>query len=352
VQFCFNGREWLARQLDAAGIEYRRADNCFLSLADAERAQAIMDQMVSLPWRRVLDGFVSTVSPVLDLIAEHTGGSYHWTLHQCEFATDVMFKSPQALAELYPSLAKFAITDLASSDVMRYLGKPTIETYRGEVVSNYKIRHEGICVRHHVGGNSIKVYDKQGSVLRVETTTNKPSEFKSRRHADGDPESEVKPRPMRKGIADIKPRVRVSAKANDCYLDALATVDCDRTVADALARVLERAAIGERLVRALRPWTDPDLALLRAVGNGDFITNGFRSRDIPAQLGQPLPTDPVQRTKFMAKLSRHLRLLRAHGVIEKLQGTHRYRVTRSGRALITAVLAALDASITKLKQCA
>ena len=352
VQICFNGREWLARQLDAADIEYRRADNCFLSLGDVAQAQQIMDRMITMPWRRVLDRFVSTVSPVLDLIAEQAFGSYRWALHQCEFATDVMFKSPEALAALYPSLARFAITDLGSKDTMRFLGKPLVATYRGEVVTNYKVRPEGICVRHSAGGNSIKMYDKQGCVLRVETTTNKPGEFKSRRRAEGDPDSEAKMRPLRKGIADIKARVRASNNANDRYLHSLATVDSDRTVEDVLAKVLDRAEIGGRHVRALKPWSDPDVSLLRAIGRGEFVTNGFRSRDVAGLLGAALPTDPAERNKLMAKLSRQLRLLRAHGVISKVEGTHRYRVTKPGRTLITSVTAVLDASISKLKQCA
>ena len=352
VQICFNGREWLANQLDAAGVEYRRADNCFLSLGDVDRAQQIMDRMIAMPWRRVLDRFVSTVSPVLDLIAEQAFGSYRWALHQCELATDVMFKSPDDLAALYPNLARFAITDLGSKDTMRFLGKPLTTTYRGEVVTNYKVRPEGICVRHSAGGNSIKMYDKQGSVLRVETTTNKPGEFKSRRRAEGDPDSEAKMRPLRKGIADIKARALASAKANDRYLDSLATVDSDRTVEDVLAKVLDRTEIGGRMVRALKPWSDPDVSLLRAIGRGEFVTNGFRSRDIATLLGVPVPTDPEQRKKFMAKLSRQLRLLRAHGVIRKIEGSHRYSVTKPGRTLITATTAALDASISKLKQCA
>ena len=94
------------------------------------------------------------------------------------------------------------------------------------------------------------------------------------------------------------------------------------------------------------------MSLLRAIGRGEFITNGFRSRDI-----QPLldgdPTDDKQlRRKLTAKLSRQLRLFRAHGIIEKIAGTHRYRLTKAGRTLLTAVTAALDASISKLKQCA
>ena len=29
VQICLNGREWLARQMDAVGLRYLRQDNCF-----------------------------------------------------------------------------------------------------------------------------------------------------------------------------------------------------------------------------------------------------------------------------------------------------------------------------------
>jgi hypothetical protein len=352
VQICLNGREWLGRQLDAAGIDYRRADNCFLSLGDVERTQQIMDRMVTLPWRRILDRYVSAASPVLDLIGEQAHGCYRWALHQAEVATDVMFKSSEALAALYPSLARFAITDLGSKDTMRFLGKQLVETFRGEVVTNYKVRPEGICVRHGVAGNSVKMYDKQSRVLRIETTTNKPGEFKSRRRAEGHPDSELKMRPLRKGIADIKARVAASNRSNDAYLDALATVDSDKTVEDVLGKVLGPATIGDRQVRALKPWSEPDVALLRAISRGEFITNGFRSRDIAPLLGAVPPTDPEQRRKFMAKLSRQLRLLRAHGVISKIEGTHRYRVTKPGRTLATAVTSALNASIAKLQQCA
>ena len=36
---CINGREWLARQMDRAGIGYRRDRNCFLDIEDVARAQ-------------------------------------------------------------------------------------------------------------------------------------------------------------------------------------------------------------------------------------------------------------------------------------------------------------------------
>lgn len=308
--------------------------------------------MLTLPWRNVLDRLVTTVNPVLDLIASQAFGSYRWALHQCEFATDVMFRRAQDLAALYPHLARYAIANLGSRDTMRFLGKRVIETFRGEVITSYKHRPEGICVRHACAGNSIKMYDKQGSVLRIETTTNKPAEFKRRRRAEGDPDSDLKMRPLRKGIADMRARAKASADANARYLDALSTVDSDRRVEDVLAKTRNRVDLGTRKGRALRPWANPDLDILRAVARGDFVANGFRNRDVLPLVSPGIPDDPTERRKAVAKLSRHLRLLRAHNVIRRIDGTHRYVVTASGRLLLTAVLGALDASVSKLKNCA
>ena len=44
IQTCLNGREWLARQMDAAGLRYVRQDNCFPWIEDFAEAQRLMDQ--------------------------------------------------------------------------------------------------------------------------------------------------------------------------------------------------------------------------------------------------------------------------------------------------------------------
>ncbi len=46
IHIALNGREWLARQLDAAGIDYRQADNCFLDVQDPQRAQELLDRQL------------------------------------------------------------------------------------------------------------------------------------------------------------------------------------------------------------------------------------------------------------------------------------------------------------------
>src|SRR3970282_979755 len=163
---------------------------------------------------------------------------------------------------------------------------------------------------------------------------------------------ESKPRPLRKGTADMRLRAEVSAQANARYLQALAAVDHDRKLQDLLAAVLVRAEIGGRKVRPLAPWSHPDLDLLRAIGRGEFIANGFRNRDLLPLLCHDAASDPHTRRRASACITRLLPLLRAHRLIRKIEHTHRYQLTHRGRQLVTAVLTASEASINKLKQCA
>jgi len=68
VYACVNGREWLARQLDEAGIAYGRRDNCFTWVKDLCRAQELMNQQVHAPWASLLDGLAQQLHPHHDTV--------------------------------------------------------------------------------------------------------------------------------------------------------------------------------------------------------------------------------------------------------------------------------------------
>ena len=130
-----------------------------------------------------------------------------------------------ALAAIDPPLVRGAIAAFASRDVMRFLGKRPERRYCGEVVSDYGDRPEGVRVKHLAFGNALKVYDKGGSILRIETTINQPGAFRSYRASQREPDGEKSWRPMRKGIADLHRRAEVSQQCNNRYSDALASLD-------------------------------------------------------------------------------------------------------------------------------
>jgi hypothetical protein len=154
---------------------------------------------------------------------------------------------------------------------------------------------------------------------------------------------------MRLGIADLNRRAEVSQKANERLLDALASVDDTRRVEELTAAIQLRTTWHGRPVRALRPWAD-DKPLLAAIHHGEFLINGFRNRDLQAMLYDGPATTPQEKRRRSAAISRKLRLLRAHRLIEKVSRTHRYQLSPSARPILVAVLTTARTSVHQLHQ--
>ena len=185
IQISLNGRSWLARSLDDAGLGYVQRDNCFTWLEDPEQAQRLMDEQVQAAWPKLLNSIARDLNPLHEEMFRSWPIEYYWSTYQSEWATDILFRDTGSLARLYPKLVHHGLTTFLSPDVMRFLGRhipasgnipPRLEA---EVTSDMKRRPEGVRIKHRLGENAIKMYDKQGSVLRVETTINDVADFKT-----------------------------------------------------------------------------------------------------------------------------------------------------------------------------
>jgi hypothetical protein len=157
---------------------------------------------------------------------------------------------------------------------------------------------------------------------------------------------------MRKGVADIARRAEISEASNQRYLEALATVEDSRSLQE-LTEGLARPVVREgRRARGLNLLGTDDARLLERVGDGQFLLQGFRNRDLQAlRFDSPAATAAQQRQRS-GQITRQLWLLRAHGLIRKVARTHRYLVTTKGRQLITTLQAARAADVTKLARAA
>lgn len=351
IQVCLNGREWLAREMDRRGLGYRRWDNSFLGLDDIEQAQRLMDEQLRLDWAQALDRIALRLDPAHAALFGDDALGYYWSVYQSEWATDMMFRSPRALAEVYPPLVLHGITTFGSADVMRFLGRRVRSDFSGEIVSDFKDRAEGVRIKHRVGGNSLKGYDKS-SILRIETTINDPQAFTVFRPKEGGSEEDCSWRKMRQGIADLYRRAQVSQASNERYLDAMSAVDTSIPLGQLVKGICQPTTWKGTRARALRPWTEEDMSVLQAVARGEFHVQGFRNRDLAALLGTPAETDLLSRRRHHARVTRKIRLLRAHGLIRKLGKSHRYVLTAKGHDIIPAILTAHRVSLQQLQSLA
>jgi hypothetical protein len=355
IKVCINGREWLARQLNHAGIGYLKKDNAFTYIEDFVGAQALLDQQLRVKWPLVLDGLVRHFHPTRSqAFMGAFPQNYYWTVEQSEWATDVLFRSPEVLADWYPRLVHHGITTFSSRDILRFLQQKVPAQggvngkFAGEVVSDLKQRPEGIRIKHRCGSNSLKLYDKQGQVLRVETTINDASGLKAYRPAASDPKGAKQWQALRKGVADLHRLCELSQAANERYLDALSAVESTTPLEELSAPLCRPVVKGNRRYRGLNPLSETDAAVLEAVQRGEHMISGFRNRDLREIIYGTAPADEKSGRRQSNRVGRLLALLRAHGLIKKVPKTHRYQVTASGQTKLAAISAARRASIEKL----
>jgi hypothetical protein len=310
----------------------------------------LADGLLRQPWQRRLGQWARQVNPLLADVLRWPDGetfAYYWVTDQAEYATDVLFRDRQDLADLYPALLEHATLAFGCEDVLRFLGRKPAPQFQGEVQTERKLlpipkergRIEGVRVKHVMKTNRLKMYDKAGRVLRIETVINDPTEFRVRRwQSDKQGGRRLAWQPLRKGVAWLWRYAEVGCAANRRYLEALAKVDDPSPARRLLDQVCRPAAWGKRRRRALQPLSPQDQALFVAVLRGEHHLHGLRNRDLTKHLYHQPAAGPTERRRRSARVTRLIQLLRAHRLLAKVPRSRRYRVTANGARLLTAAL--------------
>lgn len=345
MQVCMNGREWLCRSLDREGVRYQRRENCLVSLADFARGQALLSEQMQTNWPEVLSGLGGRANPGVGRLVRWAGEPmrYYWSVEESEWATDLVFKDGEVLGRVFEQLALASVLGMGCDQVLKFLGKSV--RHKGELLSDYRRRSEGLRVKHWAGRNSVKMYEKQELVLRVETTINDASDFRAYRGSERDPENKQWRR-LRKGVADFHRRSELSQASNERYLEHLSTVATGRTLREALEPLGRRVVKDGRRYRGLKVMSSEDQALLAAVSRGEHAINGFRNGDIRGALYGADPAEQAELRRRSGRVTRQLGMLRAHGLIAKVSRTRRWILTAKGRE-ITMLLAAANHAQTQ-----
>jgi hypothetical protein len=336
IQVYLNGHDWLARAMAEEGLDFRQQDNCFLALGHPARAQQLADQLPRLNWPAVLSELAARVNPLLSDLLQ--GLEYYWVVDQAELSTDVLFKNAASLQALYGELLRQATLCFGAEDVMHFLGRKLTPQFQGEMKTSAQRREPGSRIKHWMKQNWIKMYNKAGLVLRIETVINHPYEFRVRRKGQRQGQEVMGWFPLTKGVKHLWRYRDVMRSANARYLEALAGIENPTAAHKQLERVCEPVRYKSRSQRGLNPLRQDDRALLKAVMRGEHCIHGLRNRDLAQALSLPRPKDSQTARRQSARLTRKLHLLHAHGLIAKIPRSRRWRVTTKGAAVMGAAI--------------
>jgi len=348
LQVYFNGHNWLASQLRKRNIDFELLDNAFVHIGDWARAQQIVNGWEAKRIHRKLDEFAQSYCPIFRAF----GAQYHWSVDQCEYATDIVFSKQTDLQAIYENLARTAIHTVKPDNIATFLGRKLSTQYEGEMGNRFNIRIEGTRIKHTMGPVSIKLYDKFGLILRIETTVNDLTFFKhsapKRRelaslspdkqghasplvvgeveHRDG--AREIKWASMQKTIYSLPALRELLQAANRRYLEFLSTITDPRAGRDKLDKLSRTIQQDDRSYPGFNLFDSDDDTLFRAIVRGEFNISGLQNKTLRRHLTE----------KNSGQVSRLLKRLRVHGLIKKVSCTYKYYLTQFGKDVIATGL--------------
>jgi len=320
LQFYFNWHNLLAGKLKKHSIPYIQRDNAFLEIGDFKKARELSDKIRVEDLHQALDVFAERYCPV----TRKYGFSCRWTIMQAEYATDIIFKRQSDLKLLYEPLIRCAIHSVKPDNIASFLGGKLHWNYQGEMGNNFNTRILGTRIKHHMGAISIKMYDKFGLILRIETTVNNVSQFKYYRevdHRDGTKTRKIAQ--MKKNIYSLFPLAGLLQASNRRYLEFISTFPDPSQGITKLNTISQTIASEERTYKGFNFFDEDDRKLFTVIARGEFNITGFRNQSL-----QPFFPD-----KTPAAISRILKRLRLHGLIKKVTHTYKYYLTSSGKAV-------------------
>lgn len=322
LQFYCNGHSYLARQMDQRKIEYRILDNAFGWIADFDQAQKLADEFRADKLHRKLDEFAARFCPVV----KRFNLTYHWSLDQVEFATDIVFRKQSDLQAIYERLTRTAIHTVKPDNIATFLGRKLNGNYQDEMGNRFNTRIEGTRIKHTMGPVSIKMYDKFRLILRLETTVVNVSFFKPYReveHKDGT--SSMAWAEMKKSIYSLAPLRDLLLAANRRYLEFISAIEDDKAGSDKLNKISQPVEENDRTYRGFNFFDPEDEEMFQSLGSGEFNISGFQNKDLRRRM----------KTKNTGQISRLMKRLRTHGLIKKIGRTYKYYLTAVGKQVIT-----------------
>lgn len=311
AKLCINGNEYAKCQLRKRGIAFEALDNGIRSCEDPKALQRICDGLDATKIDRLLRKWLARLPHPFDRKDRAAGYRYQMSILQAEFALTQVLDRPLTGRVFFEQVIRENLDLGRPGQVQlifnRRVNRRTPGSFRTRVIT------EGVSPSLHVDykRSRIKQYHKEGQALRTETTINDTRDFGVGRLLHNLAEL------RRIGFAANRRLLEIQQISHDCVLGEDAFQDLQRP----------RELNGQR-ASALR-FADPRVqALLHALVMFVFVARGFTNQELRQSFAQLLGQDPGNITP--GRMSYELRRLRLHGLIERLPGTHRYRLTECG----------------------
>jgi hypothetical protein len=317
ARLCLNGHEWAKRQAAHAGIGFTALDNGFATVDDPNAVQVICAQLGPEQITALLDKWLAILPNPFTDADRAAGYRYELSVLQAEFSLTQVLDRPvtgriffeQVIRDNLDAGRPDQVSLIFDRRIHHGRKRSTPGPFRTRVITDGVTPSLHIDYKH----TKIKQYHKEGRALRTETTINDTGDFTIGRR-----------------LTNLPALREVGFTANRRLLGVQRLSHNPIRAAEAFTAVHQPIVTDDgHRIAGLRLGDRRAQALLQALLVFRLLPGGFLNRDLRAVLGDLLGRHPDDAITA-GQMTYDLRRLRGHGLITRIQGSHRYRVTDTG----------------------
>jgi hypothetical protein len=316
ARVCLNGHEWLARQLAAAGIAFRKDDNAFVACDDLDRLQELADTFSPQQVMAGVEPWLARWLPYFSAEERARGYRHRLFMAQVEYCHNLVFHREAALDRLFGRLLDSNRAIGSPQKLAVVFGRTNFhpDTRNGQTLVKVT-RLKTPVLRTGYQSTALKQYVKSHTLMRVETSCHQLRDLS-----------------VPKDIKNL-PRMRqVLATSNERYLEVQQDVLASFIDRGQLQRLRQpTVSAGGRRTPGLRLDDPRLLALMQALTCFMYLIGKacFRTADLLADVQRALDNPGYK----LSQLRYDLAKLRGKGLVGRVAGTQRYQLTSEGYRL-------------------
>jgi hypothetical protein len=331
----FNGHNWLEKKLQKAGIKHQKVENAFTYIEDFNKAQKICDGFRVDDIKQALDILISRCCP----LPKEWDLNWFYTISQCEFALDIVFKEQDVLKPIYDNIVKTAMHTITPENIATFLGKRLTVKFEGEMGSRYSERVLGTRIKCQMGALSVKTYDKFGKILRIEVTTLDVSQINLFRDVfKRNGEIDHKAAPAKKDVFSLFSLITPFKNIIQRYLEFISAFDDPSDGIKKLNEVTGKKQVNGKNVKGINFFDKTDMKILNSISAPELVLNGFRCKYLKSAF--PEFKDKPWRITCILKRLRNLK------IIVKTSNASKYYFSELGKKIAVAGMHIINQLLT------
>ena len=311
--YWLNGHSFMERELERAGIAFRKDDNAFIAVDDVAALQAAADRLSPAIIRKQLDYWTLILGPKFSKKERaQMSLSRFYAIAQIEYCRNFIFKRHFPIHKIFERSCEIGLWRLTANRISEIFGVRLHKRLRGKLATVIdQIEHGHHVFRAYWKNAFLKQYEKFSRYLRNELCSNNLRDFglkKGLDHLDA----------VRKRFQTITDRFAVfQAEWLNVHVDF-----------PLLQRLALPVTIGSVRYPGIKIHDARIIRLLEVLLHGGTTVGGWTAKQIHQAVLTTFQLSP--KTYGLNQLRYDLRKLKGHGLVQRDGGRYAYQFTAKG----------------------